>query len=233
MQKTRLAIIDGNYLTYRSYYAYVNWYEPESMCAVYGFKKALEIVKKKLHLEKIIVTFDCPGESHRKELDKDYKGNRPEMPKEIQKQISIIKNMLESMNIPQYEKPGVEADDIIGILCNKLKDKVEHIYIVTKDKDMCQLINDKVSIFMPQKKKWKICNKEYVQERYGIRPDQFRDYLAIVGDVADNIPKAVQGIGPKTAAKLLNEYGNLENIPQYIQNKERLDLNKKLVTIRK
>jgi len=229
----RIAIIDGNYLTYRSYYAYMHWYEPESMCAVYGFKKAVETVKKKLHLEKIIVTFDCPGESHREKLDKNYKSNRPEMPEEIQKQIVIIKNMLVDMNIPQYEKAGVEADDIIGILCNRLKDKYEHIYIVTKDKDMCQLINDKVSIFMPQKKKWKICNKEYVIERYGIRPDQFRDYLAIVGDLSDNIPKAIPKVGPKTAAKLLNKYGRLEDLPMYNQFKERLDLNKKLVTIRR
>ncbi|MFX0084344.1 MAG: 5'-3' exonuclease H3TH domain-containing protein [Candidatus Hodarchaeota archaeon] len=229
----RIAIIDGNYLTYRSYYANVNWYDNEDMCAVYGFKKALETIKKNLHLEKIVVTFDCPGESHRKKLDENYKGNRPEMPQEIQKQIVIIKNMLEDMHIPQYEKAGVEADDIIGILCSKLKDRCEHIYVVTADKDMCQLIDDKVSIFKYIKKKWRICDSKYVEERYGIKPNQFRDYLAIVGDVADNIPKAIPKVGPKTAAKLLKKYKRLENLPMYNQYKERLDLNKKLVTIRR
>lgn len=181
--------------------------------AVYGTLKALFDVIEFAKPDHCAVAFDLPQPSFRHELFVDYKANRPdEMPDDLKAQWPVIKEGFAKFHIPVLEEPGFEADDIIGIMAKKAERENYNVVILSGDKDLFQLVTDKVSIAVPQRGGGlEIYTPEHVFERMGVRPDQVPDYKGIAGDSSDNIP-GVRGLGPKAATTLLSTYKNLEDI---------------------
>lgn len=232
----RIGIVDGNYLIFRSYYSTINWFWNKKRNAIYGFEKTLDSLKKNFDINRYLILFDKPGKNFRKELMESYKSSRPKPPESLLLQLLKMKKRLESIGIKVIEKAGVEADDLIGIATNKLEknNKITKLLIISADKDLNQLITKKTIRLYYKNKKWRKMTDEEVKKQFGIYPNQFADYLAIIGDTADDIPKGIEGYGPKKASKLLNKYNNIETIikqPQFKSLKDRLVLNKKLTTI--
>ncbi|WP_457641971.1 5'-3' exonuclease [Persephonella sp.] len=207
----KLILIDGSSYLYRAFYALPPLTSPkgEPTGAIYGFIRMVSTLMKELNPEYIAVVFDLPGKTFRHEKYEEYKATRKETPDELKVQIPKIKELIKLWGIKILEIPGYEADDIIATMAQKGKKQGFEVIIVTPDKDMMQLIDEKIYILNPVT--GEIYNKEKVKEKYGIYPQQFVDFLAMVGDTVDNII-GVKGVGPKTAAKLLNEFGNIEDI---------------------
>ncbi len=242
--KPKLVLVDGSSYLYRAFYALppLTNAKGEPTGAIYGFIRMIAKLMNELNPEYIAVAFDLPGETFRHKEYKEYKATRKETPEDLVKQIPKLKELIKLWEIPIIEIPGYEADDIIATLAKKGKEKGFEVIIVTPDKDMMQLVEDDVYILNPVTDV--IYNREKVKEKYGIYPEQFVDYLSMVGDTVDNII-GVHGVGPKTASKLLNEYGTLENILKNIDKltpklqeafkeaMDRLDENRFLVTLKK
>ncbi len=191
----------------------------------------------------ILFALDSEGPSFRQEIDKEYKANRPEPPKELLAQLPVAIDWIKKMGFKQISMPKYEADDIIASMVKCLKDKNIKIQIVSHDKDLYQLIDDKKVVLYNPVKKEEI-DETKAKKKFGVEPKYIKDYLALVGDSADNIP-GVRGIGPKGAAKLINEFGLLENIYKNIEKvkperikkllleqKESAFLSKKLATLK-
>ena len=207
----KLAIIDGSSYIYRAYYALPPLKSPRGIPtgAIYGFIRMISKLLNELNPDYIAVIFDAPGKTFRHKEYKEYKSQRKETPDDLKVQIPKIKEIIKLFGIKILEKEGFEADDIIATLAKKGKEKGLKVYIVTPDKDMLQLVEDNIYVLNPVNNK--LYDREKVKEKYGIYPEQFIYYQAIVGDPIDNIV-GVKGVGPKTAAKLLQEYGDLNNI---------------------
>jgi DNA polymerase I len=207
----KLFLVDVSSLFFRAFYAVRPLSSPSGMPtnAIYGF---LSMVMKLLKDEKpqyLVFCYDRKDPSFRKDLYEDYKANRTEMPEDLIPQIPYIKKVADILGIPSLEVPKYEADDLIGSLTKwGLKNKME-VDIVSGDKDFAQLVADGVYL-VDTMKNTKI-GVAGVQEKWGVKPEQFIDYLALVGDSSDNIP-GVKGIGPKGACKLLEDYNDLDGI---------------------
>ncbi len=246
----KLVVIDGNAVTYRSFYAIQSdlSFNGQPTNAVYGFFSVLFKVINELSPDYLVVAFDRPEPTFRHELSIDYKAKRIKQPEELYSQIPIIKELLAAINVPIIELASYEADDIIGTIVNYTPKGV-HSYVVTGDKDVFQLVNDHVSVYWLQRglQKTVILDKEGVEKIMGLKPEQVVDYKSLCGDASDNI-KGVPGIGHKTAVSLLQSFGNLDNIqaavaagdninikPRWRQlilaNQESLDLSQKLAAI--
>lgn len=213
----KVALIDGSSYIYRAFYALPPLKSPggKPTGAIYGFIRMLSKLINDINLDYIAVVFDKAGKTFRHKEYKEYKATRKETPDELKLQIPEIKKIIRLFGIKVLEKEGYEADDIIATLAKKAKEKGYQVYIITPDKDMMQLVNQNVFVFNPVIEK--LFDKEVVKEKYGVYPEQFIDYLAIIGDNVDNI-HGVKGVGLKTASKLLNEYKNLEGIFENLDN---------------
>ena len=219
----KIILVDGNNLLFRSYYAtaYTGNLMKNSKGfptnALFGFAN---MINKILHEENpthIIVAFD-KGKTFRHEKYADYKGGRGETPDELKMQFPIAKELLTYMGIKYYEIDNYEADDIIGTFAKFCDDEDEFIgTIVSSDKDLLQLISSDVDIKLLKQKDYIRYNEETFKESYGIEPIRIIDLKALMGDSSDNIP-GVKGIGEKTALKLLQQYGSLDNIYQNIDS---------------
>jgi len=217
-QFKKLFLLDAYALIFRSYYAFIR--NPRitsrgmNTSAVFGFLLTLREVLQKQRPSHIAVVFDTPAPTFRHELYKDYKATRDETPEDIKTAVPYIKRLLDAYKIPVIEFPGYEADDIIGTLSRKASGKGFITYMMTPDKDYAQLVTDSVYMFKPSKSgaesvKWGI---EEVKREFSVKePLQVIDILALMGDSADNIPGAM-GVGPKTAMKLISEYGSVEEL---------------------
>jgi DNA polymerase-1 len=212
---------------------------------VFGFLLALDEILKKQKPTHIAAAFDSSKPTFRHEMYAQYKANRQAAPEEIHNSVPIIKKILNLMNIEIFECPGYEADDIIGTVAKKAAQNGFKVFMVTPDKDFCQLVDENISIYKPKKSgnEVEILGIEEVKLKFGINgPDQVIDILALWGDASDNVP-GVPGVGEKTAQKLIAEFSSVENIlnnldklsaKQQISFKENLaelHLSKKLVTI--
>ena len=221
----RFIIFDGNALIHRAYHAipYLTTRDGRQVNAVYGFANTLLKVLQDLRPKYAAVTFDLAAPTFRHKEYKEYKATRVKADQELYDQIPLVKELVRTFNIPIFEKEGFEADDLIGTLCRNVKcqktclkanvkEDIETI-IVTGDLDTLQLINDTTKVYSISRgiNQAVMYDDKKVLERYGIRPDQMVDYKALRGDPSDNIP-GVGGIGEKGAAKLIIEYGSLENI---------------------
>ena len=211
----KLVLIDGSSYIYRAYYALPPLTSPkgEPTGAVYGFIRMISKLLNELSPDYIAVVFDAPGKTFRHQEYKEYKAQRKETPDDLKIQIPKIKEIIRLFGIKVLEKEGYEADDIIATLAKKGQEKGFEVYVVTPDKDMLQLVEENIYVLNPVT--CKLYDREAVKEKYGIYPEQFVDYQAIVGDSVDNII-GVKGVGPKTASKLLQEYENLKNILENI-----------------
>ena len=210
----KIFIIDGNAIVYQSYYAFLkaNLQTKDGMPigALYGFIRKIFNILKKYKPEYFIVTFDSRGKKERHKIYEDYKANRKKMPDELFEQFKLIKEFLKIANIKTIEVEGYEADDVIGTLAEKLKDKL-YVVVYTPDKDMLQLIDDNIVILKSGRKDDVLYDKEQFFQKYNFPHTRFVDYLAITGDSIDNIP-GVKGLGPVGAKKLLAQFSSIEEM---------------------
>jgi DNA polymerase-1 len=226
MMKEKLFLLDATALLYRAFFALIRnpLINSKGMntSAIYGVISSFMSFVNKFNPQHIIVSFDRKAPTFRHEKSELYKANRPPMPDELITQVEPVKQFFEEIGLPEISKDGLEADDILATLTYMLKDKYE-IVLVTGDKDYSQLVQDGVYLYDPMKDIF--IQREDVVTKYGVTPEQFVDYLAIVGDSSDNIP-GVKGLGPKGAETLLTKYGtldgiyaNLDKLPEKVREK--------------
>jgi DNA polymerase-1 len=245
----KLFLLDAYALIFRSYYAFIRNPRVTSKgmntSAIFGFLLTLREVLQKQKPTHIAVAFDTPEPTFRHKMYGEYKATRDETPEDIKNAVPYIRRMLDAYRIPVINCPGFEADDIIGTLANKASEAGFITFMMTPDKDFAQLVTDTIFMFKPSKGgnesiRWGV---EDIKREFSVRePVQVIDILALMGDTADNIPGA-PGVGPKTAMKLISEYGSIEELFRNTDkltgklretienNKEQIELSKKLATI--
>ena len=211
-----LILVDGSSYLFRAFFALPSSLtSPDGMQtnAIHGVLNMLDKLRKDYEPENMVVIFDAKGKTFRNDLYPDYKGTRPPMPDELRDQIAPLHEIIEAQGYPMIIMPGVEADDVIGTMAKLRTTQTQAddslTIISTGDKDMAQLVNDKVHLINTMSNSYH--DIEGVIEKYGVRPERIRDYLALMGDKADNIP-GVPKVGPKTAVKWLAEYDSLEAV---------------------
>ncbi len=240
---SKLLLIDGNAILHRAYHALPPLNTPggEPINAIYGFVSMLLRILADIKPTHIAVAFDTPKPTFRKSMYAGYQAHRPQLESDLTPQFQKAYDTLSAMNIPIYAVPGYEADDVLGTIARQADGEV---VIVTGDKDILQLVDDRVKVYMPIKglKEAKLFNTQDVQEKMGVPPTQIPDLKAFMGDPSDNYP-GVNGIGPKTAISLLSKYKsveevyeNLGKVPEKTAKKLAIDaemamLGKKLATI--
>jgi DNA polymerase-1 len=220
-----LFLLDGHALAYRTYYALTRgtgnerWTTTsgEPTAGVYGFASVLLRILEQERPDYLAVVFDT-GRTFRDDLYAEYKGTRAKMPDDLSIQIRRVRQVVDAFNIPRLEVEGYEADDVLGSLAKKMVSAGLGVKIITGDRDLLQLVDDRIMVSLPGRSLSD--SKDYlardVQEQLGVRPDQVVDFKALVGDTSDNIP-GVAGIGDKTAAALLEKYGDLDNIYAHLE----------------
>lgn len=205
---TPLVLVDGSSYLFRAFHALpplINRHgEPTG--AMHGVLNMLDKLRRDYNPEQMVVVFDDKGKTFRNDLYADYKATRPPMPEDLRSQIEPLLEIIKAQGYPILIEPNVEADDVIGTLATQYEGEV---IISTGDKDMAQLVNERVSLINTMSKTFH--DIEGVKEKYGVAPEQIRDYLALMGDTSDNIP-GVPKVGPKTAAKWLAQYETLDNV---------------------
>ena len=243
----RLFLVDAYALIFKYYYAFMG--RPMRNRAglntsiVYGFTKFLRDIQKREKPDLLGVAFDPKGGCFRREIFPEYKANRPATPEDILLSVPYVKRIVEAMCIPVLEVPGYEADDVIGTLAKKGDEAGYEVFMVTPDKDYGQLVSDNRKLYKQKGDEVEIVDKEAIKAKYGIEnPELVRDILALWGDSSDNIP-GVPGVGEKGACKMVQAWGEVENIianadkiggktgANILANEERLRLAKVLTTI--
>ena len=238
----QLVLVDGSSFLFRAYHAIPPLTSPagEPTNAVYGVANMLRKLMADYPTDYFTVVFDAPGKNFRHALYEDYKAHRPPMPDDLRVQIEPLHQLVRAMGLPLIMEPDVEADDVIGALAKKAEGEGFEVIIATGDKDMAQLVNNNVQLENTMSNTR--LDSQGVLEKFGVPPEQIIDFLALMGDTVDNIP-GVPKVGPKTAAKWLQQYGSLDNIiarADEIKGKigenlraslEQLPLSRKLTTI--
>jgi len=213
----RVLLIDGPGLAYRSYYAFarnpLTASSGEQTSVAFGFLRALAKVMETEKPGFWAVAFDTRVPTFRHERFGEYKANRPEMPEEMRPQMDRLREVLDALRIPMFEVEGYEADDVIATIARKAAEQCAEVVLLTEDKDFFQLVSEKVRVLSLSKgeRPQLVVDEKAVVEKLGVPPRKVVDFLALVGDASDNVP-GVKGVGPKTAAKLLSRYENLEDI---------------------
>src|SRR4030066_1500665 len=243
-------LLDGHALAYRAYFALTRGsssafttHSGEPTAGVFGFTSILIRLLEQDHPDYLAVTFDT-GKTFRDNLFPDYKATRAKMPEDLRPQMDRIRQIVDAFNIPRLEMEGYEADDVLGSLSLRLASDGFGIKIITGDRDLLQLVNDRILVNLPGKSLADA--KDYfakdVVALFGVTPDQVVDYKALVGDKSDNIP-GVAGIGEKTASSLLCTYQSLDGIYSHLDdisesvrkkleaNRQNAYLSQKLATI--
>jgi DNA polymerase-1 len=247
MLKQKLFLIDATAFCYRAFYAIrglsTSFGQPTN--AVYGFLNMFLKILKEKKPEYLAVCFDISRDTFRQKKFAEYKSQRPSMPDELSSQIPLIKQIIAAYRIPIFEKEGYEADDIIASLAEKAKKSGMASIVVSNDKDLLQLVDEDITVLSPHKDEDIIYDTDKVLERYGIKPQQIADIVALVGDAVDNIP-GVKGITEKRAAELIQKFGSIENLFKHVDeirpdklkqtikdNYEQIKLNRELVVLNK
>jgi len=205
----RIVLVDGHHLAYRNYFALgeLTTSRGEPVQAVYGFLRTLLKLLRE-DGDCVIVVFDAPVPSFRHETYAEYKAQRAPTPEDFKPQVEKIKEAVELLGLVRLEVPGFEADDVIGTLAKRAEAEGYEVRIVSTDRDLFQLLSDRVSVWLPD---GELVTPEKVRAKYGVGPERWVEFRALVGDPSDNIP-GVKGIGAKTAARLLAEWESLENL---------------------
>ncbi|HAY32735.1 MAG TPA: DNA polymerase I [Ignavibacteria bacterium] len=215
----KLFLIDAMAMIYRAYFAMISSplinSKGKNTSAVYGFVNSLIKILEEQNPDHIAVCFDTASPTFRHKEFPAYKAQRQEIPSDMPWQIDKVKEIVKAFNIPMIELNGYEADDIIGTLVKQAEKGDVLSYMVTPDKDYMQLVSDKVFMFKPAKTQYgtdnEIIDKEGVLKKFGVTPDKVIEVLGLMGDASDNIP-GIKGVGEKTAASLIQEFGSIENM---------------------
>ncbi|QNH50730.1 DNA polymerase I [Acinetobacter venetianus] len=204
-------LVDGSYFLFRAFHALPPLTTSTGLHtnAIRGAISAIQKLMRRTQPTHMAVIFDTPEPTFRHKLSPIYKGDRPSMPEELSQQIPYLHALIKALGIPLYFLAGAEADDIIGTLTKRALSEGHHVLISTGDKDMAQLVNEHVKL--EDSFKERVLDEAGVLEKFGVHPHQIIDYLTLMGDASDGI-MGVPGVGAKTAAKLLTEYGSLNNI---------------------
>ncbi|AXQ21327.1 DNA polymerase I [Acinetobacter wuhouensis] len=210
-------LVDGSYFLFRAFHALPPLTTSTGLQtnAIRGAISAIQKLMRRVQPTHMAVIFDTAEPTFRHELSPIYKGDRPSMPDELSQQIPYLHALIRALGIPLHMLPGAEADDIIGTLAKRAEAAGHQVLISTGDKDMAQLVTDKVTL--EDSFKDKPMDVDGVIEKFGVRPDQIIDYLTLMGDASDGI-RGVPGVGAKTAAKLLNEYDSIGGILENVNN---------------
>ena len=240
---TDLVLVDGSSYLYRAYHALppLTNAAGEPTGALHGVLTMIQKLLREEQPSNVAVVFDAPGKTFRDDLYSEYKANRPPMPDELRSQVQPILDAVEAMGLTLLRVPGVEADDVIGTLCKQAGEAGLSVLVSTGDKDLAQLVNDRVSLINTMNDSR--MDRDGVKAKFDVFPEQIVDYLALVGDTSDNIP-GVPKVGAKTAAKWLNLYDSADGIVRNAdeikgrvgdslrENIEQLRLSQNLATIR-
>ncbi len=248
--RKKLFLLDAYALIYRSFYAFIRTPRINSKgfntSAIFGFVNTLEEVLQKEKPTHIAVAFDPPGLTFRHEEFEAYKAQREKTPEDIKLSVPIIKQIIEAYNIEVLQVDGYEADDVVGTIAKRADKDEFDVYMMTSDKDYAQLTEEHIFMYKPRsgKSDLEILNDKSVMKKYNLTsPAQMIDLLGLMGDASDNIP-GCPNVGPKTAEKLLQEYGSIENLLENTEslkgavkknveeNKEQIILSKYLATIK-
>ena len=243
MAKGPLILIDGSSWLYRAFHALPPLTAPDGSPtgAIYGMANMLRKLFADYDCERIAVIFDPRGATFRNEMYADYKANRPPVPEDLESQFAPMRELIQALGVPLMQIDGFEADDVIATLARQAEADGAEVLIVSGDKDLAQLVTDRVKLLDTMK--GVTFDPAAVRDKYGVPPEQIVDWLALMGDTSDNIP-GVQGVGPKTAAKWLDQYGDLDRLlaeRDTIKGKagenlraaaEQLPLSRKLATVR-
>ena len=212
----RLFLFDGSALAYRSHFAFIK--NPLrnraglNTSAAFGFTRELLRILDAETPELVAVVFDVSKKTFRHERYAEYKATRAQMPAEMESCLPYVDRIVDGLGLPRLGVEGFEADDVIGTLAKRAAAAGNEVFLVSGDKDFCQLVTDSVKIYNPFRQGTRgveILDPAGVRERYGIPPERFRDYLALVGDSSDNVP-GVPGVGPKRALEVLEQFGDLD-----------------------
>ncbi len=218
-----LLLIDGNAIMHRAYHALPPFKSADGTPTnvVYGYLSMLNKVVTDFKPDYLISCFDTPKKTFRNRLFKEYQSQRPKIDDDFIVQIPLVKQALDTAGINQIEKDGYEADDLIGTITKIFETNKFRVVILTGDKDIFQLITDDVFVAAPQLglANIKIFDKSEVEKKLDVSPNQIVEYKALVGDPSDNYPGA-SGIGPKTASKLIHQFGTVDNIYKNLEKVE-------------
>ncbi len=227
MSEKRLFLIDGHSLLYRAYYAIRHLSNSQGFPtnAIFGFLSMMRKLQDKEKPTYLGIVFDTRGPTVRHEAFKEYKANRKPMPEDLSVQIPALKKVLRALRIPSIEYEKYEADDVLGSLVKKAKEKKIHSVIVSTDKDLYQLVNDATSLYNPVKEIH--MDENAVEEHFGVSPSQVVDVLALWGDPSDNIP-GVPGVGEKTSKALLQQFHDLDNLLENMDQIQKPPLREKI-----
>ncbi|SMC24428.1 DNA polymerase I [Desulfacinum hydrothermale DSM 13146] len=229
-KKPTLYLIDASSYMYRAFYAMgqrLTAPDGTPTQAVYGFHQMLQKVLKDKKPERVCVVYDPPGPTLRHAIYPDYKATRERMPEDLVVQVPLIKNLVDLLGIPSVEITGYEADDVIAALARKALQAGMRVVIISGDKDLHQLVREPHVIqWDPQKDE--IFTSETVERKLGVRPEQVRDFLALMGDSSDNVP-GVAGVGRKTAQNLLRQFGTLDQVLSRVEDIKSAAIKKKIL----
>lgn len=235
-------LVDAHSLIFQVFHAIAPMSSPAGLPtnAVFGFTRDVFFLRDK-HPTYLIVVFDAPGRTFRDDIFKEYKAHRSPMPDDLQLQIPLIHEMLEGFRLPVLAQQGVEADDLIATLARRGEERGMDVFICSSDKDCRQLLSERVRIFNLRKKE--LFDREALLRDWCIKPEQVIDYQTLVGDSVDNVP-GVPGVGPKTAAQYLQQYGTIENLLKNLdqlpakkretleQARQKIPISRELVTLK-
>jgi DNA polymerase-1 len=211
MSRKPLVLVDGSFYIYRSFFALppLSTKDGQPTGAIKGALNALNKLLKQYQPSHVAVIFDAGGTTFRHQLSADYKAHRPPTPDDLKAQFAPLQDIVRGLGLPVLLEQGVEGDDILGTLAVEAASHGWDVIISTGDKDMAQLVNDRITLVNPFMDT--VLDATGVEAKFGVKPSQMIDYLALVGDASDGIA-GVQGVGPKTAVKWLQEYGSIANL---------------------
>lgn len=214
----KVALLDGFNLAFRAFYGMPELTRADGFPtgALHGWVRTLWWIEDHVKADQMLVFFDLGGAQRQLEIREDYKANRTEAPEALEQQIPVIKDWTRAAGYVGIERDGVEADDLIAAYSRKHERAGAEVLVVSADKDLGQLVTERVHQLVPPptanpRLGWRELDPAGVAEKFGVLPGQIAEYLALVGDTSDNIP-GLNGVGPKTAAKWLQQYGTLEAI---------------------
>lgn len=229
-------LLDGSNLVYRSFYAIPELTRADGFPtnALHGWIRTLWRLEDMEKPDGMAVFFDAKGETEREKIYPEYKANRDEMPESLSKQFPWTKQIVEACGMPMFEQEGLEADDLIATAAISLLEQGHTVKIVSADKDLGQLIRPGIIQLLPPPTAnpsigWRELDEAGIFAKYGLQPKQIRDYLALVGDTSDNVP-GVQGVGPKTATRWLQEWGTIEGVIEHASELKPMRFQEKLPT---